>query len=183
MTKTIGIHETFANGMTLQQLAKFYREQGEKLFRRRHPYPFLLLHQMPDSENQGDLVDPRTVESGLVESPGTSQEAQPLYVLPLAKSNRNVFTSKVTIGRAKNNDVIIRSSKISKLHAAVAVAERFDDYKLADMGSANGTYINDQRLTPKEASPPPRRRPHRPVALRVHLPAPRQPPATAEKHG
>lgn len=43
MAKKSDLHETFATGMPLQQLAKLCREQGEKLFRRRHPYPFLFL--------------------------------------------------------------------------------------------------------------------------------------------
>lgn len=70
----------------------------------------------------------------------------------IEKTPRNPWQSKITIGRASNNDLIIRHPSISKLHAyfqhdAAAPASR---PKLVDAGSANGTVVNGRPAPPDE---------------------------------
>lgn len=50
-----------------------------------------------------------------------------------------------SIGRAKTNSVCIPSEKVSRLHALVHIQERGQHW-LVDLGSRNGTYLNNQRV-------------------------------------
>lgn len=50
-----------------------------------------------------------------------------------------------SIGRTKETDITINDPSISKLHAAIVLAQNGDFY-LADTGSTNGTFIDDRRV-------------------------------------
>ena len=52
--------------------------------------------------------------------------------------------SRVTIGSGGGADMRIDDSEISPIHCAVAVAE--DGVRIYDLDSANGTYIDDERI-------------------------------------
>ena len=125
----------------LRSLGKILRESGKKGFLAKFPAPFLVLIQGP--KGGSDYVGPRTEFS---KSSGEVSEEELLgqHVIPVVKTARNFYTSKVTIGRAKNNDIIIREPKISKLHAAILIEP--DGFCLKDMGSANGTSQNGEPL-------------------------------------
>jgi len=65
----------------------------------------------------------------------------------LEKSDRNTWRSHISVGRAKNNDVVIRERAISKLHAHFCVPEAgAHGLQLCDIGSENGTEVNGERL-------------------------------------
>lgn len=146
-----GDKETGVESVFLESLVQVFRERGEDYFRKRHGRPCLLVVGMPDIES--DWLGPKTVESQVTEK--RSGEANPgrRRVIPVVKTNRNAFASRITIGRAKNNDIVIRAAKISKLHAAIVPTGTKDKYELMDMGSANGTRLNDLRLPPREPTP------------------------------
>ncbi len=50
----------------------------------------------------------------------------------------------VTIGRSMDNDIILESGDVSRRHAHIKL--RQGAYVLADLGSTNGTWVNDQRV-------------------------------------
>ena len=131
-----------------KELARELLTKGEEAFRQRYSHPFLVLMQEPASDDE--WVDPQTVETSITELVTRVEQGPVLEVVRIVKSSRNVFGSKITVGRAKNNDIIIRASKISKLHAAFIPASK-NKYKLQDMGSSNGTSINGVRLKAKES--------------------------------
>ncbi len=56
---------------------------------------------------------------------------------PLQPSNR--------IGRAADNDIVLRDGQVSRYHAVISYSEQ--GYVVADLGSANGTWINGARIT------------------------------------
>lgn len=65
----------------------------------------------------------------------------------LEKSDRNTWRKRISVGRAKNNDVVIRERAISKLHAHFYAPEQgADGLYLCDIGSENGTEVNGERL-------------------------------------
>lgn len=71
-----------------------------------------------------------------------------LIVIPLVKAENNPYADRVSIGRARNCDIVIRDPSISKLHALVRVDG--SEFALLDIGSQNGTYLNGRRLAANE---------------------------------
>ncbi|WP_372369075.1 FHA domain-containing protein [Candidatus Uabimicrobium sp. HlEnr_7] len=55
---------------------------------------------------------------------------------------------KNTIGRKKHNDIHLNDDQASSAHAEIYVDE--GGYKLQDLGSRNGTIVNQKRLQPKK---------------------------------
>jgi hypothetical protein len=71
----------------------------------------------------------------------------PHYVVPLGKraGAQRVFSERVTIGRARNSDVVLRHESVSKFHAWFARNEA-DAYFVVDASSRNGTWRNGTPL-------------------------------------
>jgi molecular chaperone DnaK (HSP70) len=57
--------------------------------------------------------------------------------------------SKNTIGRSISNDIPLNDQKSSRFHAEISV--NVDEMFILDLESTNGTYINEERIKPKEA--------------------------------
>lgn len=72
------------------------------------------------------------------------QEAVFIAVLQ-KRDDGAAFLDKITVGRARNHDLVLRDPSVSKFHAAF---QRQSDgsIRLQDMGSKNCTYINGQKL-------------------------------------
>jgi hypothetical protein len=68
---------------------------------------------------------------------------QRFVVQPLVKSSRNPFQNKLMIGRAENNDVVIKLPSISKFHAWIKKSE--GGYQIFDAQSTFGTFVGDTR--------------------------------------
>ncbi len=136
--------------ISVEQLSQELKDKGEEVFRRYHPHPYMFLLATDGMSDRADFLGPKTIQvsadSLLNEEKGMPEGER---VVAVHKTHRNVFKSKITVGRAKNNDIIIRASKISKLHAAFLM-EGEDSYSLVDMGSTNGTKVNNVRLKKNE---------------------------------
>jgi hypothetical protein len=78
------------------------------------------------------------------------------FLVKLEKSTRNPWKYRISVGRAKNNDIVIRHPSVSKLHAHFLIShdtprgEAPVNLRLTDVGSSNGTQINGQELAPDE---------------------------------
>ncbi len=128
---------------SMDDLAREFRENGEKAFRRVHSHPFLVVVYTPSSDMEP--TDSNTMETQIDRSEPDRRRRMGKRVIPLIKSNPKSKTSRITIGRSRDNDIVIPASKISKAHAAFVV-ERGGRYRLMDVGSVNGTIVNRVRL-------------------------------------
>jgi ABC transport system ATP-binding/permease protein len=76
----------------------------------------------------------------------TTPSAPPAAPATLLHSGGRAFVGPegATIGRAEGNDLVIPSDLASRRHARVYPAP--DGYRIQDLGSSNGTYLNGERL-------------------------------------
>ena len=69
-------------------------------------------------------------------------------VLDPGQSTEQIFELKIgptTLGRAKENDIVILDGSLSRMHARIDVNE--ERIVLSDLQSSNGTYVNGERIT------------------------------------
>ena len=57
------------------------------------------------------------------------------------------------IGRAPDNTFVLQDPQSSSHHAEVAPAPGGSNYQVTDLGSTNGTFVNEQRLAPHSPRP------------------------------
>jgi len=76
----------------------------------------------------------------------------------VAKSDRNAWKNRISVGRATNNDIVLRHVSVSKLHAHFFVRATprpghppLEELVLTDAGSANGTRVNGASVKEGEA--------------------------------
>jgi hypothetical protein len=123
--------------MDIDALVKEAREMGRDAFLRNHPNLFLLSYQGESSREVGPAQFFTDVQSDV--TPLGSWQGM-LQVLPIIKSPSNPYADRISIGRARNCDVVLRHPSVSKLHAHV----RHEDgggFTLHDAGSHNGTSV------------------------------------------
>ena len=56
--------------------------------------------------------------------------------------------SQLTIGRQEENDLVLNSEKVSRRHARILNEGGY--YYVEDLGSFNGTLVNDRKLQPEQ---------------------------------
>ncbi len=60
---------------------------------------------------------------------------------PITKTANNPWSGRVLLGRASNNDIVIRNDTVSKLHAYFQADDK-GAWRLCDAKSANGTRVD-----------------------------------------
>ncbi len=75
----------------------------------------------------------------------------PHFALPIKKRELGAkpFAGKISVGRARNNDVVLRNATVSKFHAWFEVED--GRVKVADARSKNHTWMGGEALRPNEA--------------------------------
>lgn len=65
------------------------------------------------------------------------------------KARHDFNKTEITIGRMKENDIVLPKGNVSKKHATITLQD--GQYIVVDYESTNGSYINGVRLTPYQA--------------------------------
>jgi hypothetical protein len=127
--------------MTVSQLIAEARTLDREGFVTRHPGWFLVLGDRMDAASLGFRTRVGRVHDEIA-PPQTVSE-----VLTVAKAPGNPYPDRISIGRARNCDVVLRHESVSKLHGHFR--KRSDGaLELTDLQSQNGTRINDRRIPP-----------------------------------
>jgi hypothetical protein len=128
----------------MQAFMKDARNGALDEFLRLHPEPVLVVAPFQaDEDPKFNTVagDPSALYGGVA------------WVAAVSKrTGSNVFTSMVTIGRARNNDIEVNEGTVSKFHAYVMLEP--GGPVLVDAGSTYGTFVHGRRLTPRRERHP-----------------------------
>jgi pSer/pThr/pTyr-binding forkhead associated (FHA) protein len=131
--------------MNTQKLVELAQTVPREAFIAQVPARFLVLGA---SANEQQAM---TFSTQVFRAPSIAPSRDELVVLPVVKAANNPYADRVSVGRARNCDIVVREPSVSKLHAVVRIDG--DLFSLVDIGSQNGTYLNGQRLAANEAAP------------------------------
>ncbi len=79
-----------------------------------------------------------------------------LEIVPVIKAENNPYLYRISVGRARNCDVVLRDESVSKLHAHFLADEQAGGrihWSLVDLRSGNGTRVNGKRLNADQPQP------------------------------
>jgi hypothetical protein len=72
-----------------------------------------------------------------------------IEIVQVVKATGNPYPERISVGRARNCDIVFRDASISKLHAHFRVlGGDVTRLEVVDHGSHNGTRVNGQRIPP-----------------------------------
>lgn len=109
-------------------------------FARRYPHPFLVLFLVA---SRGAERRPLAFATELAAESGESPAG--ISVVALVKAPGSPYADRISIGRARNCDAVIRHKSVSKLHAHLRIAPN-GGVTLTDLGSRVGTFVDTERL-------------------------------------
>ena len=138
---------TVQNLISLASLARELGQIGKPSFSIKYPHPFLLKLNDPMAvEVNTKAGEEDTLTEHLVDKQSYIEISE---TLALTKSLEDTYTKRITVGRSKNNDIVLLSPKVSKLHCTFQPMDNGASYHITDMGSVNGTWVNKMRLRSK----------------------------------
>jgi hypothetical protein len=78
----------------------------------------------------------------------------PYFIVPLRKrvDEEALFAERISVGRARNKDVVLRHDTVSKFHGWF-VFDKIKGMCFIDPGSKNGTRVNDRLIERRETVP------------------------------
>ncbi len=113
----------------------------------RYPHLFLVFNQDPAGPPAVQFSTQVVSRREALKRPAGS-----LHVLPLVKAASNPYSDRISIGRARNCDVVLRDPSVSKLHAHVR-REPNGTWVIIDLDSHNGTAVGDVPILPSRPEP------------------------------
>ena len=132
--------------MDTDTLAELAQSTTRDEFVAKEPHQFLVLEQgLYEQEQVGfstQVVDPVSLKRSTVRRP------QNIEVLPVVKAPGNPYPDRVSVGRARNCDIVMRDPSVSKLHAHFRLSG--PKLELVDIDSQNGTRVNGRALAPHQ---------------------------------
>lgn len=131
--------------MTVEELIALAQKLPRPAFERRLPGLYLII--AVDTAGAPVAFQTMVVQRGQ-KSPTQSRVDHIDEVLAVAKAPGNPYPERISVGRARNCDVVLRDGSVSKLHAHFYVDG--DALDLVDLESQNGTRVNGRPLAPHQ---------------------------------
>jgi pSer/pThr/pTyr-binding forkhead associated (FHA) protein len=133
--------------MELNELTDLAAKLSSDEFVARFPHLFLLYYETVDALGASSFAT-QVVSRDQAKKKPTSE----LRVMPLVKAPGNPYSDRISVGRARNCDVVLRNPSVSKLHAHLR-REPNGSWVLIDVNSHNGTAIDGVRVSPSQPVP------------------------------
>lgn len=96
----------------------------------------------PEPEEPGVRRSP---ESGtVILDHGPKMEHYAMLIDQSSRAKYDVDRPAISVGRSADNDIQLPSEKISRQHAVIKLED--GDFRIYDLGSANGTFVNGERV-------------------------------------
>ena len=134
--------------LSIDELRREGQSLGRDQFLAKHSEPFLVVE---DIGGQGDMESFSTVNGvkasgrrAAVEAGTISLRARAMAIKKRDKANE--YANMITVGRAPNNDIAVEIASVSKFHAYFTYEKNEQRWYLHDAGSANGTWLNGEKL-------------------------------------
>lgn len=105
----------------------------------------ILLYRRVDSDASSAFKTVTGGQRSLVPLEVTRQTLADLGLILIQKRTA-VYLDRISVGRTRNNDIVIDHPKVSKLHAHFSVTGA-GEVTLTDRGSSNGTFVENAPLT------------------------------------
>jgi hypothetical protein len=133
-------------------LARAARHQTRDEFVHKHPNLYLVISENPENLPIGFETAVVSNFSGKLRQAAAGVDFE---LLEVSKAPHNPYPDRISVGRARNCDIVMRDPSVSKLHAHLKLGDagRLD---LIDLGSANGTRVNGRVVeanTPEWVAP------------------------------
>lgn len=129
--------------MDSAELIDLLRSMSREQFVARMPRPFLLVAARSLEDEDAGF---ETLVEEPVESTGRrSSAARKWVILEIGKAPGNPYPDRISVGRARNCDVVLRDPSVSKLHAHFLPRpnDKSGALELVDLDSQNGTWVNN----------------------------------------
>lgn len=136
------------------ELVREIRETARDAFASRHPEPFLLVFTSeadagtpsdPPASLDGSSIPPFTFRTFTGSSDELAAGTELREVMPVTKRQSNPYPERISVGRARNCDIVLRNRSVSKLHAHFRHTGA-GKLQIVDLGSYNGTWLNGAQL-------------------------------------
>ena len=105
---------TMSTGMELGELNELAGRLSGDEFSARFPHLFLMFYETIDPVGASSFAT-QIVSKEMARKKPTSE----LRVIPLVKAPGNPYSDRISVGRARNCDVVLRNPSVSKLHALI----------------------------------------------------------------
>jgi hypothetical protein len=126
----------------LAEFARPYRELPRPEFLKRVTWPVLLGAGVSADASADTGLGVRTLADQLIDH-RERPEATLVYEVK-KRHGSNPFMNMVTVGRATNNDIVLPTPNVSKLHAYLRQAGA--EWSISDAGSTNGTWVDGKQV-------------------------------------
>ncbi len=144
----------------LSNLQKLKKQLTRPDFEKKFPHPWLVRELMEEERPalfRTMVTNPRKTPTVPAKPVGAAESLMKQFlndpgrfgIYPLSKSGTNPWSDRILVGRASNNDIVLRNDRISKLHAYFQVGTR-GIWRVYDAKSANGTRVNGVTVPPGE---------------------------------